>query len=645
MSPEKRRGCASCLIKDTTTISEYVVLIFGGEDDSRCYRDCWVFEPTRETLTFLATAPDTFTPRSYHSATYMHGMVWLVGGMNKFLKDPKEQIVADSVWCFDVSRKVFVHAPCESQHLLIRTAHGACVMPGCSTTILIFGGYAYQNNSHPSSTGNGTKEKPPGKNTMGEWTSDLLELDTVAKACCLQETMHQPSPRGYMTFDAIGDVCVALFGRSRRRLVPSISMYDPSKGEWVNSVPQEGRIPALRHSHRVSKFQHNSLLIYGGSLERDSDLNRGRLEVVSILTYHNEHRGFSWESVSFDGEHNRRFSHVQAFLNNSLHIIGGYSTQGGSRQYPSNIGRIVFETPDEDMMHDDIIQDLETCTCLITNMYFAPAQIDHNLSQDLHSLERTLQLEESIVPETNETVVSESEEHQLKKRRQSVSLQRKNSNHFINLEEELKISDTKWKDASKECSFWKLLAEEEREKYEHASMMLLEKEEEHTQMEGLVRELRVQIKAMESELRVSKVEAKDAVTNLKDIKDVMRKEREQTYQELKTKLDERADQCKQIGEAYQKLQSDTEKTIASLRMDNKLLQVDLETAKRQHDTLLAEYQESLRRNEELEQSLTKLEARERRKSTQYAQLLERFEEFTNVTGKIHDLMNDMTNTK
>ena len=640
VSPEKRRGCASCVVKNNDT-SENVVLIFGGEDDSRCFRDCWVFEPRSEMLQYLGEAPDTFTPRSYHSATYIDGVVWIIGGMNKFSRDPMEQIVADSVWCYDVERRTYVHIPCVSQHLMIRTAHGSCVMPRCTTKILIFGGYTYQKDLQVCN--NDRKSDRRVGNSIGEWKNDLVELDTVSKVCSLVETRHPPPPRGYMTFDAIGDVCVSLFGRSKRRLVPeSIAIYDPLKSEWVNSVQQYGSVPALRHSHRVSKFQENALIVYGGSLERESCKRRTEREIVSILTYHKEHKGFSWHCLPFDGNHRHRFSHIQAFLNNSLHIIGGYSTDGGLREYPSNVGRIMLESPEEDM-----IQDLDTCTWLITSVYFAPAQVEQESSQDLHSVENTFQLDESVIPETNETVVSETEEHQLRKRRATpcASLQGRSNGQCINLEQELKISDRKWKNASKECSFWKLLAEEERGKYENASSMLLEKEEEQAHLQSLVRELRIQVKAMESEIRISRIELKDMATELEVTKETMKREREYTYQELKTKLDERAEQCRQMGEAYKKLQDDTENTVSTLRREKQLIQIDFENLKRQNDSLLVDYTESLKKNEQLEQAVTSLEEKQRSREAHYRQLMQQFEAFTNMTGKIHDLMNDMSSDR
>lgn len=640
VSPERRRGCASCVVSSDDCISDNIVLIFGGEDDSRCYKDCWMFEPASETLTCLASAPQAFTPRSYHSATYIDGVVWIIGGMNKFMRDPMQRIVADCIWCFNVSTRVFSQVSCASQQLTLRTAHGACVNPVCPTKILIFGGYTYQKGAHVLC--DGRKRAKRQATSQGEWRNDLVELDTAGKVCSAKETKVSPCPRAYMTFDVIGDVCVALFGRSRNVLVKeSIAMYDPLQGEWITSVRQEGVIPPSRHSHRVSQFGENALILYGGSLEKEQGKSEEGKETCSILIYHRDRREFMWHCMSSAQEHCGRFSHVQAIVSNTLHIIGGYSREGESRQYPSNSGKIVFDISREDMNEDILNQHARPCA--ISNISFSSVQIKMSLSEPLHSLERTYQVEDTLVPETNETFVSQTpDQHTLTTSAPDALFPNESTKNGINIHDELKISDKKWKDASKECAFWKLLAEEERGKYEHASSMLLEKEEEYANMERIVRELRIHIKLVESELRASKNELNDMATNLEITKASARKDREQTYQELKAKLDERAHQCNQMGEAYKKLQNDMEDTVISLKTENKLLRIDLETSKRQQDCLLASYNESMAKIEHYEEQLAIENEKKRKKESLLKEMTQQIEEYANSTHKMQSLMNDIT---
>lgn len=647
ISPEKRQGCASCVVPSRKNRNEKVVLIFGGEDESQCFSDCWMFEPGSETLVWLGHAPAWFTPRSYHSATYIDGLVWLIGGMNRFTKDPKEQIVADSVWCFDVGTQSFFHIPLKSQQLTVRTAHGACVNPVCPTSILIFGGYGYKESKNLC--GSTRKKSKKMCSTKGEWKNDLVLLDTARRVCSVQETKHPPQSRGYMTFDTLGDFCVALFGRSGpNRLVGEgdyIAMYDPRKEDWVEPRVEGTFTAALRHSHRVSAYNDDSIIIYGGNLERNlnsrSQCPPGN-DAVSLLRYEQHKKAFSWHSVLFTkGQLCCRFSHVQECLDDSLYIIGGYSTgfDGESRHYPSNIKKIVFGK-----------QEAQECNIgvgevSIVDVSFIAARIEMEQSKMIEIDRDTHHIEDSMLPEANETAISETEEEHSAWHKTncmaSTLNQVRGQTRSVNFEEELKISDQKWKNASKNCAYWKQVAEEEREKYQNATSLLLRKEAAYADMNILVKDLRNHIGTLESEIKTAKADLQGMVIKIEQTKENMRKDREATYKELRQKLDQRAEQCKQTGEAYKNLKNETDTIIQSLNAENKVLQIDLENIKRQYDCLLNDFNESRRQHGELEQMLSKHHEQQKAKDAHCKELMQQVQHLSNVVDKVHTLMHNM----
>eukprot|EP00889_Picochlorum_renovo_P005724 jgi/Picre1/32754/NNA_008099.t1 len=70
----QRRGSASCAVGD-----DYI-LIFGGENGEKCFRDCWKFHVSEKRFEFVGEAPETCSPRSFHTATLIGGVVWLIVG-------------------------------------------------------------------------------------------------------------------------------------------------------------------------------------------------------------------------------------------------------------------------------------------------------------------------------------------------------------------------------------------------------------------------------------------------------------------------------------------------------------------------------------------------------------------------------------
>ena len=92
----QRRGSASCAIGDEC------ILVFGGENSEKCFRDCWKYYVSEKRFEFVGDAPEACSPRAWHTATLVGGAVWLIGGGNIFAE--KRQVV-DDVWCFDITEQ------------------------------------------------------------------------------------------------------------------------------------------------------------------------------------------------------------------------------------------------------------------------------------------------------------------------------------------------------------------------------------------------------------------------------------------------------------------------------------------------------------------------------------------------------------
>ena len=268
-SPAARHGCASCAVprslvepKRKTSMrggqeaSESVLLLFGGERGKKpslqLFSDVWMFDPDTLDCSLVGEAPASFTKRSYFTATYVDGDVWLVGG-----KTDDDIVSGDTVWVYDVREATWDQMAVEGDQngrRTRRTAHGACVSPWDDRTIVIFGGYSV-------------------REQRGAWLSDVLEIDTRldtshpirSPRVSFEKQYDEKFARAYMTIDAVDGVCVALFGRKGGKTVrdPCL-LYDKKRELKVVKVSSK---PVPRYNHRTSVCADGSLLACGGDLD------------------------------------------------------------------------------------------------------------------------------------------------------------------------------------------------------------------------------------------------------------------------------------------------------------------------------------------------------------------------------------------
>jgi len=275
--PSKRHGCASCAVprevverkrkatkatkargkaagKGGDAPSQDVLLLFGGEmgkkgKEQRIFSDVWMFDPDTLECSFLGEAPSSFTHRSYFTATYVDGAVWLVGG-----KTQDDIVSGDTVWKYVVREASWELVDVEGDDgLTRRTAHGACLSPWDGQTVVVFGGYAL-------------------RERRGAWMSDVFEIDTREDASHLsrsprisfQKVYADTFARAYMSLDAIGGVCVALFGRQGSKTVRESLVYDKKRELKVIKTSTK---PVPRYNHRTSTRSDGSLMACGGDME------------------------------------------------------------------------------------------------------------------------------------------------------------------------------------------------------------------------------------------------------------------------------------------------------------------------------------------------------------------------------------------
>jgi hypothetical protein len=576
-----RQGSASCVIDDS------FVLIFGGEDDAGCYKDCWKFEVATETFEFLGNGPSDFSERSYHTVTDMgNGVVWIIGGTKKKVMSSSsrvvQKIVAD-VWMYDIKQKVYRLAVLEGDvDALMRTSHGACVHPLSDSKILIFGGYSYSE---------GFKK--------GQWMNDIVEVDTCAMVCRRLEAGNPPTPRGYMSFTRFGKVCISLFGRSSGRvaqLVPSskcIAVYDPAENAWKEECGR-GQAPDARCNHRVS-VHGDSIFMFGGKLDRSKGSQE--VPVVSVLSYVKRYKAFQWSPVlvsrgAADGITDR-YSHVQEIVNGNLYVMGGYS----EKMLVGDWGVMTISKK---------------------------RQRNHQHCFDIHGIPKRL-------CDPSQTVSRISDSHEVLE-----SIEKRQKVHHLDLKKELQITDDKWKNASRECAFWKQVAEEEREKFNKASELLVNKEKEFDGLKSVVNSfmavvtetcgqgvslshgleyVRQQIHAQQatsSELRRLKYELEQS-----------KMEKEEMQDKFKAVLDERAKQCKEVGEAYKDLERKMEGKVQELEKKLALINTDLRSKMNEINNLEDERSHLASTCHDLEQRVHQLQADVSSRQEDYTRLMEK----------------------
>ena len=272
-----RHGCASCVVPralvepkrktsrragQATEVgdpSELVLLLFGGERGKKpslqLFSDVWMFDPDTQDCSYVGTAPAAFTKRSYFTATYIDGVVWLVGG-----KTDDDIVAGDTVWAYDVRESSWDRMAVEGDQggrLTRRTAHGACLSPWDERTIVIFGGYSV-------------------REQRGAWMSDVLEIDTRVDTSHLsrsprisfEKEYDEQFARAYMTIDAVDGVCVVLFGRKGSKTVRDPCLvYDKKRELKVINTSSESPKPVPRYNHRTSVCADGSLVTCGGDLD------------------------------------------------------------------------------------------------------------------------------------------------------------------------------------------------------------------------------------------------------------------------------------------------------------------------------------------------------------------------------------------
>ncbi|KAL4539588.1 hypothetical protein Ndes2526A_g02616 [Nannochloris sp. 'desiccata'] len=218
LSAIQRAGCASVTYKDR------FALILGGRFHDTFFLDCWTYDTTSGAINELSSGPKNCNPRAYHTATLTDGVVWIIGG-----SDDDTIHSYDAVWCFEVKTRVWTQPKLKGNlTLLHRTAHGACLhptMPGC---ILLFGGY-------------GTVELQPNAKDLSiepKWLSDLVLVNT--RTNIVESVTYRgkaPISRAYHSFSAVGNLCVALYGRTLNKSLvsakKSIAVYDAQAGTWL----------------------------------------------------------------------------------------------------------------------------------------------------------------------------------------------------------------------------------------------------------------------------------------------------------------------------------------------------------------------------------------------------------------------------
>jgi hypothetical protein len=367
LSAVQRAGCASVTYKDR------FALILGGRFHDTFYLDCWSYDTTTGAINELSAGPRNCHPRAYHTATLIDGVVWVIGG-----SDDDAIHCDDPVWCFDVKTRVWMQPKLKGNRTLLRrTAHGACLHPTLPGCILLFGGYGIIDLDQSNANGDVSLE--------AEWLSDLVLVNTRTNTVeSVSYKGKSPIPRAYHSFSAVGNLCIALFGRTENKnLVPAkkaVAVYDALLGTWLE-IPEKdikGTIPQVRSSHRAcSVLANNSgggggggstrsgsgrlgggVLIFGGApalaskkVDRLADMHYLKMSTAPIPApppQANNRRGganggatssstssskyqFEWINCG-DGQTEvgddtwpiGRGAHAQEYINGKLCLFGGY---------------------------------------------------------------------------------------------------------------------------------------------------------------------------------------------------------------------------------------------------------------------------------------------------------------------------------
>jgi Galactose oxidase, central domain len=363
LSAIQRAGCASVTYKDR------FALILGGRYHDTFFLDCWSYDTTSGAINELSTGPKNCHPRAYHTATLIDGIVWVIGG-----SDDDAIHSNDAVWCFDVKTRVWTQPKLKGNlTLLHRTAHGACVHPTLPGCILLFGGYGIiqlQESNAAAAGGGGGKYVA---SLEPEWLSDLVLVDTRTNTVeSVNSKGKAPIPRAYHSFSAVGNLCIALFGRTENKnLVPaqeSVAVYDAQFGTWLDMPEKEikGGIPQVRSSHRACSVVVNcpgagstgggGILIFGGApalaskkIDRLADLYYLKINLSTPVSKRrggsssgNSSSKFRMEWINCgdgseereivggggNGDDNRwpigRGAHAQEYINGKVCLFGGY---------------------------------------------------------------------------------------------------------------------------------------------------------------------------------------------------------------------------------------------------------------------------------------------------------------------------------
>lgn len=341
LSAIQRAGCASVTYKDR------FALILGGRFHDTFFLDCWTYDTTSGAINELSSGPKNCNPRAYHTATLTDGVVWIIGG-----SDDDTIHSDDAVWCFEVKTRVWTQPKLKGNlTLLHRTAHGACLhptMPGC---ILLFGGY-------------GTVELQPNAKDLSiepKWLSDLVLVNT--RTNIVESVTYRgkaPISRAYHSFSAVGNLCVALYGRTLNKSLvsakKSIAVYDTQAGTWLEISEKDikGIIPQVRSSHRACSLvlgggTSGGVLVFGGApalaskkIDRLADMHY--LNIIAAPPQASSRRGggsssnsgkyhFEWINCGDGTEATKvgdgtwpigRGAHAQEFINGKLCLFGGY---------------------------------------------------------------------------------------------------------------------------------------------------------------------------------------------------------------------------------------------------------------------------------------------------------------------------------
>lgn len=288
------------------------LLVFGGRRGNTLFADVLAFDVARrEWSVWCERWPSA--PRSYHTATVIHGEVWLCGGGDS------SQVLPD-VLVFNPATRSWRQAELRGDvHLLKRTAHGACTHPLRPGSILMMGGYG-----------------GPGEDL--KYLNDLVEIDTVSGTVrAVQCIGTPPELRAYHAFVACGSRCYCVAGRTHdNRLVKGkqvLVVWDANTSKWIVPGMVEGELPP-RSSHRMVAVPGGALA-YGGAVDRGA-----RSAELFLLTGQGR---LSWRACQLgtaEPTPAARGAHAMEVVGGRLYVVGGY---GEGKQYTCDCWSLSLE--------------------------------------------------------------------------------------------------------------------------------------------------------------------------------------------------------------------------------------------------------------------------------------------------------------